>query len=344
MTEYAHNGDIIQQRAAILETAMFPGGVLHEVAQAALSEQADLVPDDVAEIIMPKKQPGEAKEARWQLVEGSKGAIKIAAEENTEAIMSLAEQLDMRKEEPLPEDDLARISKGNDIWMIEGGANRTSVVRRQLALDALNRLYDEEALFETPVYQLGSDRAIPKERLSHSGEVKENPEYKIAREIAGEYLPEDDSLTEYGLNVATAKQAGFTVQEVASPVPQLERMAVATKEGEPTIFLVQPLKQKGALSDGISAVMSYSNAGGWRPYQPVIVTNGQYRPKAELQVSKWSQQDLPVGTADMISPVVLGDEPGYTVTHRGQEIVTANRGPLIYLNEAVVLHRLQSSP
>jgi hypothetical protein len=334
MAEIPNDHNRITQREAALENALAPGGALYEVAIAALAEPTESIsPDEVAEIILPPKQPGEASDPRWQLLEGAKDVIKQAAIERQEELFKLAEELDMRHQEALPESDLSRIDSDKSVWIVEGGANRTSVVRRALAINAMGWLIEGDLSGQT-VYQLGSDRPIPQERND-----KPNAEYGIAQEIAGDHLPHDDSLTEFGLNLASALQAGFEVEK-DDQKPQAEHVARAVrlrKLGAPQLILVQPKKEKGGLSDGFRAVVELIPDSS-HPLQPVIATNGQYRPKDEMQAIEWAQEN----GIDILPPVALGDEPGFKVEHNGREIVTAGRGPMVYVNEAVILQRLRS--
>jgi hypothetical protein len=246
----------------------------------------------------------------------------------------LASGLGMRKREAINESEADRINPARAIWVIEGGANRTSVVRRELATQMMQWVYGEADLSEHIVYQLGSgQREIPKQRND-----KPNAEYLIAQEIAGNYLPNGDVMTEFDLNLASALQAGYEV-DGTQWVDNfgVERVISLTKDRAPQLVLVQPVPQEGGLKDGLSAIKNILGdvAGG----QFVVATNGQYRPKDEYQAVEWAQ----VNGVDMTAPVAIGDEPGYSVTHNGKEIVTAERTPMVYVNEMVILNRLTAS-
>lgn len=223
--------------------------------------------------------------------------------------------------------------------MIEGGANRTSVVRREVAIQAMQKLYGNRIDMQS-LYQFGSNRPIPRVRNGQP-----NPEYKIAQEIAGTYLPEGDDLTEFGLNVASARQAGYEIlnglEVEATEFPGVARAIWLTKDGAPVLAVVQPAERGNGFMDGLSALQSIleSDNTSLERYQPVLVTNGQYRPKDELQAAKWAQEQQVTFAGE---PIALGDEPGFRVVHNNQELLTGDRAPMVYVNEAVVLDRLRA--
>lgn len=341
MSEFAKETSITELRAAHAEHAHRPGGLLHDIARSAEANGVELLPKDVADIILPPKQPDQKYQARWELLEGAPGLIKETAAARQEETYSLAQTLDLRKDQSIDGSDIRRIDADKAVWMIEGGANRTSVVRRQLAIEAMHEIYGEQVA-EQVVYQFGADRPIPKERNGSP-----NAEYAIAMEIALDYLPTGRELTEFDLNLASAQQAGYEKLEGfnGNPDPDIiERLEILGKEDSPRLVMIQPKKVKGGLVDGINAVheMILREATGTfvaEPhFQPVIFTNGQYRAKDEHQAVGWA-----AGAGhDILPPVAIGDEPGYTVEHNGRQIVTAERAPMVYVNEMVILHRLNS--
>jgi hypothetical protein len=335
MSELDRNPDRIEQRTALVEAALAPGGLLYKIATAAVIDQVELAPSDVADILMPPRKPGEDYKPRWDLVENSPQIVKTAAAEHQPELLELAEALDLRKGTSIDEQTTAMIDGEKAIWVVEGGANRTSVVRRQLTVEAMQQVYGD-SLAEGTIYQLGSGRKIPKER-EKDGKMVANAEYAIAQEISGEYLPHGD-LTEFELNLAGAKQAGFEVKADAQEpiIPSVERYVRMIKAGLPELVLIQPESAARGLVDGFEAVKSLAQLE--QDFQLVVATNGQYRAKDELQADKWAKEN---GLATL-SPVVIGDEPGFTVEHNGKEIITGERGPGIYLTEIVVLHRLNS--
>ena len=344
MSEFTASPDYLKERAAEVQRALSPGGVLNTIASEAISTDAEITSSEAADIIMPPKQPGDNYEARWELVEGASEVIKSAAETRKEEIYWLAERLHMLKSESIDEADLARIDKQSAVWMVEGGANRTSVVRRELAIEAMRQIYGEQASWQD-IFQFGSDRPIPRQR-EVDGEIRLNAEFAVAQEIAPDFISDDFILTEFHLNVVSAMQAGYQKEEHWQSVNNrdiIENLVVLTKADSPRLLMIQPKKVKGGLVDGINAVyekIMRDTAGTFvaEPhFQPVIATNGQYRAKDELQADVWAKEK----GINILPPVALGDEPGYTVEHSGRQIVTAERAPMAYVNETVVLHRLQ---
>lgn len=314
---------------ANMESAFRPGGFMEAAAQAALEQPTELAPNEVADVIVPPKPAGESLPPRWQLATDAKNGIKEVADRNEEPIVAMAEQIGMRHNEAVSDVDIVRIYPDAAVWTVEGGANRTSVVRRTLAIEAMQKVYGEEAA-NYQLFQFGGNREIPRTRND-----KPNAEYSVAQEIAGDFLPEDDSLTEFDLNVASARQGGWEVTSDEQENVAAQRVVRLQKEGSPELVLVYPHKtEKGGLEDGFSAVAALT--GSLTGKQLVIATNGQYRPKDETQAEEWAKAH----DTDMLPPVAIGDEPGYKVVHAGREITTANRAAIIYVNEFAVLHRL----
>jgi hypothetical protein len=331
MSEFNQQPSSEELRAAYLEDAMRPEGDLYVIAAGVLETTAELSADDVADILLPPKQPGASAEPRWQLIEGAPSAVKAGVASAELKIHNLANRLDMRRDRVLPADDLLRINPDAAIWVVEGGANRTSVVRRALTVAAMERVLGNETPHQA-MYQLGSDRPIKKERADGSPSA----EYVVAREIAGDFLPEDDSLTEFGLNVASALQAGYSRRD--GHVPEgVQDVVYLEKEGQPQLILVKPVYEKGGLSDGFTAI---SRMGDMTGGQFVIATNGQYRPKDEFQANSWAAQTPELA---MRPAVAVGDEPGFTIEHAGSVITTPTRPTMAYVNEAVILHRLNAT-
>jgi len=264
------------------------------------------------------------------LLETAGPEIKAAAADRSAEIFDLAEALTMRKAEALPAEDLSLIIPTRAIWLVEPGANRTSVVRRELAIQAMKKIYGNGAALRI-LYQFGTGRPIPRKRNGQP-----NPEYNVAREIAGDFLPEDDSLTEFELNVASAKQAGYqeTYKYTAMGFASAEERFSLIKAGSPRLELIKPKRVDGTLKDAFHCLNAHSEFLTRRQF--VIATNGQYRPKDELQAQSWAddQQIL------MEPPIAIGDETGFSVEHDGKTITTGARPPMVYVNEAVILQRL----
>lgn len=274
---------------------------------------------DASNILMPPKPASGEPKTRWQLLQDAKKEVVAAAEGKERELIELAQALDMRREESLSDVDIARIDKERAIWLIEGGANRTSIVRRSLAISAMQQLYGDD-LTDYSIYQFGSEaQKVPVERNG-----KPNPAYEIAQEIAGDYLREGDELNEFGLNLATALQSGWTIESHDG------NTVILRQDGMPDLVM----SKVTTLRDGFDTIQA--DVGNLTDRQFVIATNGQYRPKDELMALNWAKQR----GISLLPTVVLGDEPGFTIEHRGKAIATAGRKPLVYLNEIVALQRL----
>jgi hypothetical protein len=233
------------ERTRDLEVAFSNAGVMNEIAKVAI----ELSPAETAEIILPEPTEGEPLDPRFQLVDNAKDSIKSAAGERESELLSLATRLDMRREESLSDIDIARIHPDDAIWVVEGGANRTSVVRRQLAIEAMQRIYGDE-IVEHTLYQFGSDRKVEPEKNG-----KPNPEYRVVQEIAGNFLPHKEFWTEFDVNLASALQNGFEIEadDVGGSIANL--VVRLRKEGAPELVLLEPYKtDSGGLEDGFSAV------------------------------------------------------------------------------------------
>jgi len=321
----------VEVRAVHLDNALRPGGLLHEIAQAALADSAELAPSDVLAILLPD-QPGEPSEPRWKLIENAPGLVQSIVAERADDVLGLAAMLDMRKSESLPAEELTRIDSDDAIWLVEGGANRTSVMRRGLAIQAMQKIYGDQ-VNGSVLLQFGSSRPIPREV-----DGQPNPEYTVAEEIAEDFLPEDDSLTEFDLNVASALQDGYQADSepvLAGDVGEVKRLRLAGRVGTPILDLINSRGPTGDLRDTFDiAQIIYGNY--LRECQFVIATNGQYRPRDELLARNWASRNR----IRMTAAVALGDEPGFTVVHNNTPFTTAERQPLAYLNEMVILSQL----
>lgn len=333
MTEFVEGPPIEELRVAYAEAALSPSGVLHGIALSVLEWPVEnLTASEAAAVIRPPRQPDEEVKPRWVRVESASKALKAAATASEDAVYALAGQLDMRKENSLPPEDLARIDPEAAIWVVEGGGKLTSVVRRGLALAAMQEVYGPDMPTFKRLYQLGSGRKIP--RLLKG---QPNPEYEVAQRIARDYLPKDDSLTEYGLSIASALQDGFE-DAGGSTLPGAGEMHGLKKPGSPDLVVIKPEVVVGGLYDGLTAAryIAGTRANGRPGGQFVIATNGQYRAKDELQARRWAVEH-PRFT--MVPSVALGDEQGFSVEHDGQMFTTALRPAITYVDEAVTLFR-----
>jgi hypothetical protein len=332
------NGNTLQERLVTLEMAFSPQGVLGRIAAAGLSEPYTLSRQEAADVILPPRQSGGFYQPRFVLIENTPPVLKDAAEANSDEVLNLANQVGMTKTGEQVQADIAKIDPEKADFVVEGGANRTSVVRRSLAVQAMRGVYGKD-IEDNMLYQFGSGRAIPQVKND-----KPNPEYEIAKEIAGDHISENE-LTEFDLNKASALQDGYEVffdgntGLEGDDIPYIERLVLMSKAGSPTLVLLQPVVNTNGFKDGITALQAFLADSGdsLNGTQLVVATNGQYRPKDEFQATQWAREN---GIEWGAAPVLLGDEPGYTVNHNGRDIVTANRQPMAYVNEMVILQRL----
>ena len=343
--------DEIERYFEVATEALSPGGVLNLVAQEALREPVDLAPHVAGDIILPPKKAGERMDARWQLLEGASGVIKSSVANHGEAVLDIAVNAGLRRHESLDQTDIARVDLERVVPVVEDGANRTSVVRRELLIQALTEaahvrgLSLDEVSPPITVWQLGSDRAIPRTRTvvdpatGESNEV-ENAEYKVAVEIGGSYLPQNvetselrDSFTSFDVSLASAQQAGWRIVGEEASYEGATRLVRLERPGMPSLMLVQPERVDGTLKDGFRALHRLINL---EDKQLLVGTNGQYRAKDMLQASQWAGE----AGVDLFPTVAIGDEAGFTVQHAGRTLVTAERSPAVYANELIILHRL----
>jgi hypothetical protein len=218
-------------------------------------------------------------------------------------VFNLADEFGLRMpvdhELPLIEDPLV---------IVEGGANRTSVVRRNLA---------EEMLAETGgiFYQLGSpNRLIAPTRKDKDGNEIPNQEYKViaSDDICGDL--EGRTVSEFDVNVASAITGGYEIEDDASDTH------IVLKKGNLILVAVR----SHGLKDGISKLAESGVIDG---RNVVVATNGQYRTKDIIQTEK-VLNGLNVQAESVTS---IGDETG-------------TRGAKIYIAElAVVLRELADS-
>ncbi len=337
MTEYAPNSEHeIAHTAALIENQLIPGGFLYDVAAAKAEMPEGLSANEIAGIVLPEPAPqtgsGVVLEARWTFVENAQAAdgVKAANAANSDRIFETAIALGMRRikdGERLPE-DTGLIDPAKAVYVVEGGGNKTSVVRRGVAIKAMKEVYGDDISGNT-LYQFGSGRAIPPTRKDTSA----NPEHKTIRELAGEFLPED-TFTEFDANAATALAEGdFVDEDVDVSDNELNAkqlvMKHATDPTLPRLVLVQP---SGPRLEEALNIFGKELEGR----QIVLATNGQYRAKGQSQVDLWAADR----GVKMMPTVTLGDEPGDSFDFKDGQIVVPNRPESAYVNDFIVLRRL----
>ncbi len=327
--------------AAIIENEL-RSGLLADIAATKAILPADATPSEVAEIILPPPERGKSLDPRWTLIEKAQAteAMKAAISGNEGAILDIAMRLGLRRvaDGIRQEEDTYRIDPSSAVFVVEGGAMRTSVVRRGVAGRAMRQVYGGGISSKT-LYQFGSTRIIEptKEKLGKDGTIAvvKNPEHETIQELAGnlDFLPGrgQGAFTEFDANLATALAEGYT--RTATRENDVAPRIIEMANNDPTLPKLILIQTNGGLGAGLDVVQALIPDP---EIQLVIATNGQYRPKATQQAIRWAAAK----GIDMLPPVAIGDEPGDTFPYRGNEIVVPDRPLAAYVNELVVLYRL----
>lgn len=332
MSERDISEEVINRQVGAAELALGPAGVLGQIAETLVHGEGvnvALSSQEAGDVLLPRR---DSAAPRWQLIEGAPQQKVALYEARRDEIFRTAQEVGILQDASLPESVLCRIDPSRAVWVVEGGANKTHIVRPELAFSAMDKLGIEK---ERTIFEINSDRAIPKTRADGT----DNPEYKIAMGLAPDYLTDGDGLTEFGVKYAIALQQGY---EVMSDVRTdgLARVLRLEKEGTKRTIIL-PLQQgEQGVEAGLTvvdALLRLEGDDGLEGRQVIGVTNGQYRTKLALQVRHWAKRHA---TA-IDGAVTLGDEAGFTVDHLGQSHTTAARGPVLYANEIIIVDRLR---
>lgn len=309
-------------------------GSLHAIAAARVEELPENVTEqEVADIVLPDPNDGTeaALEPRWTLVDRAEAhnAVREVTQEQQDRIFGVANELGMR----LLSGTGARLGEGVDEiepgrakFVVEGGANKTSIVRRGVAEKAIQAAYGPKSL-AVRVYQFGSDRQIAPERNGAP-----NKEHEVIRSLTDEFAP-DEPFTEFDANLATALEDGYDFVSLdnttdAEMAERVQNHMLVKSQFSPWLHLVQP-KGKG-LEGALDTLPITSHE------QIVVATNGQYRPKARLQTALWAKRRK----LDNMSILAIGDEPGDVFPYSRGDVTVPDRPASAYVNEMVVLWRL----
>lgn len=321
--------------AAHLENACRPGGTMYEIASNMVTAEGGLTPIEVAEAIRPSTKPGQVPKTRWQRLEEVGDVLNGMIDHNEREILALADTMGLRDPLSITEERKARVVKNHAVIIVEGGAGKTSVVRRGLAVELAKELYGDAASSMT-IYQLGSGRSITP--LGKDGSP--NKEHELARTIAGGNLADGDPFTEFDVCVATAKAGGYEVKTTELPeeekeVHGVEKIVYAHRPGESQLVIIQPYVPSGSKTQGLKNGFTALHKLGVLVdgSQPIPVTSGQYRTKDEVQARTWATE----GGVGIKPPVAFGDEAGFATVHAGVKHVTAARSTAAYLQELAVL-------
>lgn len=280
-------------------------GILGSLVAMRVTNSAELIAGetsqvlkDIAEVLQPKAN---SEKIRWI---GELKASEVKPEEEP-IIFYLADEFGLR----LPVDHELPAVK-DPLLIVEGGANRTSVVRRKLAEEMLG---GENG---GVIYQLGSpNRLITPTRKDKDDNVVENAEYKVitASDICGDL--DGKTISEFDVNVASAISNGYEF------VDDSDNSCLVLRKGNITLIAIKAL----GLEDGVETL---DRSGLIEGRNVVVCTNGQYRTKAIIQ-AEHTLNSLGVSTESITA---IGDETG-------------NRNAKIYSAElAVVLRELAKYP
>jgi len=340
-----HAQSVYTARHSVIDVMARPGEPMYEVATAALAEppETPLTPTEVFDLILPSH--GAGGPARYELLERADARIAAAAADHAATspysfnlrLTTLGMRRVLHEEEYHPSNYAM-----DSIFVVPGGANRTSIVRRHVATQAMRAIN-----VNGPMYQFGSNKVVPPVRTDGSA----NPEHNLLRSLAPDFLPED-AFTQFDANLATAQQQGYEIMAdtknadqlpATSPTPIFRRAIILhhpDAEAFPDLSLIEPFEP--TFEGGLDAVRSFEEFLD-RPLagrRILVATNGQYRPVAELQALEWAD----AAGVEMRLPHAFGDEPGDTMPYQGRTFTTAERSPLTYFQEMAALGRRLSSP
>ena len=317
-----------------------PGGIVRDIAEAktlpSLGSELDseLISKAAALLIMygviigkPKK--GEPAATRADLVGNVNQEVRDIVTARNDEVMTAAATLGMVRTDKT--EDYESIDQRHALFIVEGGANKSSIVRRGVANLAIKQIYGDKA-GKVVMTQFGSSRVVSPTRAD--GSV--NPEHGTVRDLAGEFLP-TSTFTEFDANLATALADGYEIkyiapQELSEKIGQLILLKPVNAD-MPTLLQIKPNAQGGGLRDGLDAL---NDAVPLEGRQIVAATNGHYKTKDMLQADIWSRTS---GVTMHYPPVAIGDEPGDSFPFQDKVIVTPARTAEAYLTEIALTGR-----
>ena len=306
---------------ALIEDQLRPGGFLFEIASARVNELSpDASPIEVSRIVTPELKNGKPIEIRFELVDRANAdpAVKQVLTENSSQIMDFANKFKLRKivDGVRQPEDIELIDPDNAIFCIEGGANKTSVVRRGVAIKAMQEVYGMD-LYDKALFQFGSDRKPTAES-----------EISTVRELAGDYLKPGE-FDEFDANLATAMADGY----VANHSDESGNIVMINADISKPILHMIKITQVGGFKEGLEKLLKYTPEG---LKQIIVSTNGQYREKIKVSVEAFGRdQGLDLGQT-----VALGDEPNDEFGFAGNIVRVPARPESAYTGEIALLYRL----
>lgn len=331
----------ISEAALPYEPGVARAGSLRDIADAkhfALTSEGlpYAMPFDeterVLDEIVKRVDEGQVPPPRWEMVAQTEQTVKGVVEAHAGTVLGLASEIGMIRSGET--EYYSEIDPFKALFVVEGGANKTSVIRRAVAERAMHEMLGAE-LGNDILYQFGSNREIVPLFQNKDGD-KPNPEHRIIRSIASS-LPEDASFTEFEANLATAIADGYFID--SSPGEQSVRNPnISTtflrhnNPTRPTLCLVQP--EERGLAGGLEALAQLTNLA-FR--QIVVSSNGQYRPKNKVLLEQFSDKHK---NLHLMPGVALGDEQGDSAPYLPLgALVTPERPLSAYVNEFPIYYR-----
>jgi len=300
----------------------------------------DLTPAQTANVISPERDFKQPLPPRARMIEEdlSGESVKEKIASNGERIISRAEALQLRRlvNGERQSEDTHQIDREKAVFIVEGGAQKSSVIRRGVAEKAMHEVYGQN-LSDKTLYQFSSSRKITPTKATKKNGVEEvgpNPEHKTLCDLAGSFLSKDKEFTEFEAALATARADGYQIRNTEvdeNGKTIIQKLELVHEDlSRPKLVLIQPAG-KGNLSAGYEALRP-ELAGK----QLVIASNGQYRLKNRYRATQWINEN----NMDMLPPVTLGDEPGDTFSCGGKPLTTDPRAESVYVNEFIIAWRL----
>lgn len=343
--------------AAIAEASLDyrPGesqaGFLAEIARAKhYAEFGEHMPIEISfvstermlEKIVKRVDEGKVLPPRWRLLDETERTVGGVVNSHGPSVMMLVRQLRMQRRGAT--EDYTAIDPEKAVFTAEGGANKTSPVRRGVAERAMRAVFGDD-LREQMLYQFGSNRLITPHLLdrktnepildNETNLPKPNQEFTTIRALAPT-LPADEPFTEFQANVATALADGYYLdglpdyaigQDTVFPTIILDH----DDSSRPSLCLVQP--EGRGLPGALEALVDIKSLIG---RQIVVASNGQYRAKNEVVLRQFADKHPELG---LMPGAAIGDEPGDVASYALGDIVTPTRPLSAYVNELPIYFR-----
>lgn len=313
--------DIADAKHFALQNTGLPVAMPFEETERVLAEIVKRVSED--QVLLP----------RWQMADETVRTAGDVVTAHGSSIMKLVEQIGMvRRGET---EDYSAIDPFKAIFAIEGGANKTSVVRRAVAERAMRAVFGHELQHEL-LYQFGSNRLItPTLTDIVTKETRPNSEFNTIRALAPE-LAADEPFTEFQANLVTALVDGYFVDSSSNYKPGQDTDIPTIKLNHvnpvrPSLCLIQ--LEGGGLGKALDALTKVTNI----TYRQIVVaSNGQYRSKNMIVLRQFADRHPQL---KLLAGVAIGDEPGDVAPYAHTAVETPPRPLSAYVNEIPIYHR-----